>query len=111
MNKTDGSITQIVGFPGAFGDLFGAKQDFRDFAVRAAIHPRIESAERERQATAALRGKHVQWWSRWTVVQRSPQPARGVRTELEVAVELQFDRVGFGDDRRFLQPYAVLDAA
>ena len=87
LNQANGSIAQVVGFPGAFGNLFCAKQDFRDFAVRAAVHSRIKGAERERQATAALRGKHMQRWSRWTAVQGSPQPARGVRAKLEVAVE------------------------
>ena len=91
--------------------LSGAKQDFCDFAVGAAVHPRIEGTKRERQATAALRGKHMQRRSRWTVVQGSPQPPRCMRTEFEVAVEWKLDRIGFGDDRWFLQPHAVLDAA
>ena len=111
LNETNGSIAQVVGFPGAFGNLSGAKQDFRDFAVRTAVHSRIEGTKRERQATAALRGKHVQRRSGWTVVQGSPQPPRRVRTKLEVAVEWKLDRIGFGDDRWFLQPHAVLDAA
>ena len=38
------------------------------------------------QTTAALRGEHVQRWSRWTVVQGSPQPARGVRNTGEQAI-------------------------
>ena len=44
LNESNGSVTEIVGFPGAFGNLSGAKQDFRDFAVRTAVHPRIEGA-------------------------------------------------------------------
>ena len=111
LNETNGSVAQVVGFPGAFGNVSGAKQDFCDFAVRAAVHPRIEGAKRERQATAALRGKHVQRRSRRTVVQGSPQPSRRVRTEFEVAVEWKLDRIGFSDDWCFLQPHAVLDAA
>jgi hypothetical protein len=111
LNQTNGSITQVVGFPGAFGDLFGTKQDFGDFAVCTAIHPRIKRTKRERQATAALRGKHMQRWSRWTVVQCSPKPPCCVRTKFEVAVEWKFDRIGFGDDRWLPQPQAVLDAA
>ena len=55
LNQANGSIAQVVGFPGAFGNLSGAKQDFRDFAVRAAVYPRIERAKRERQATTTLR--------------------------------------------------------
>src|SRR5258708_6141014 len=101
LNQTNGSITQVVGFPGAFGNLSGAKQDFRDFAVGAAVHPRIKGAERERQATAALRGKHMQRRSRWTVVQGSPKPPCCVRTKFEVAVEWKLDRIGFGDDWHF----------
>ena len=111
LNQPNGSITQVVGFPGAFGDLSGAKQDFRDFAIGAAIHPRIEGAKRERQATPTLNGKHVQRRSRWTVVQRSPQPPRCVRTKFEVAVEWKFDRIGFGDEWWFLQPHAVFGTA
>jgi len=49
--------------------------------------------------------------SRRTVVQGSPQPTRGVRTELEVAVEWKFDRIGFGNDWWFLQPHTVFEAA
>ena len=98
LNEPNGSITQIVGFPGAFGNLSGAKQDCRDFAVRTAVHSRIEGTKRERQATAALRGIHVQRWSRGTVVQSSPQPSRCVRTKLEVTVEWKLNRIGFGDD-------------
>ena len=111
LSQANSSITQVVGFPGTFGNLSGAKQDFRDFAVRTAVHPRIESAKRERQATAALRGKHMQRRSRWTVVQGSPQPPCCMRTKFEVAIEWKFDRIGFSDDRWFLQPDAVLDAA
>ena len=55
LNQTYGSITQVVGFPGALGNLSGTKQDLRDFAVRTAVHPRIERAKRERQATTTLR--------------------------------------------------------
>ncbi len=111
LNQANGSIAQVVGFPGAFGDLSGAKKDFRDFAVSTAVHSRIEGAERERQTTAALRGKHVQRRSRWTVVQCPPQPARCVRTKLEITVEWKLDCIGFGDDRCFPEPHAVLDAA
>jgi hypothetical protein len=111
LNQTNGSIAQVVGFPGAFGNLSGAKQNFRDFAVGTAVHPRIERAKSERQATAALRGKHMQRRSRWTVVQGSPKPPCCVRTKLEVTVEWKLDRIGFGDNWGFLQPHAVLDAA
>ena len=52
--------------------LSGAKQDFRYFAVGTAVHSRIEGTKSERQATAALRRKHVQRRSGWTVVQGSP---------------------------------------
>ena len=55
LNQANGSIAQVVGFPGSFGDVLGTKQDFRDFAVRAAVHPRIERAKRERQAMTTLR--------------------------------------------------------
>src|ERR1700723_772334 len=111
LNQTNGSIAQVVGFPGAFGNLSGAKQNFRDFAVGTAVHPRIKRAKSERQATAALRGKHMQRRSRWTVVQGSPKPPCCVRTKFEVAVEWKLDRISFGDDWHFLQPYAVFDAA
>jgi hypothetical protein len=59
LNQTNGSIAQVVSFPGAFGNVFGSKQDFCDFAICTAVHTRIEGAKRERQATAALRGKYV----------------------------------------------------
>src|SRR5580692_10790609 len=86
LNQPNGSITQVVGFPGAFGNLSGAKQDFRDLAVRTAVHPRIKGTKRKRQATAALRGKHVQWRPGWTVVQSSPETPGCVRPKFEVAV-------------------------
>jgi hypothetical protein len=111
LNQTNGSITQVVGFPGAFGNLSGTKQAFRDFAVRAAIHPRIERAKCERQSTATLHGKYVQRRSRWTVVQRSPEPPRGMCTKFKVAIEWKLDRIGFGDDWCFPEPHAVFDAA
>ncbi len=99
LNETNGSITQVVGFPGAFWNLPAAKQDFRDFAVRTAVHSRIEGAKGERQATAALRGKHTQRWSRWTVVQSSPEPPRRVRAKFEVTVELKLNRRQRGTNR------------
>lgn len=111
LNESDRSVTQVVGFPGAFGKLCGTKQDLRDFAVSTAIHPRIERAERERQATAALRGKYMQRRSRWTVVQGSPKPPCCVRTKFKVAIEWKLNRIGFGDDRCFPEPHAVFDAA
>jgi hypothetical protein len=111
LDQTNGSIAQIMGFPRAFGYLSGAKQDFRDFAVRPVVHARIEGAKRKCQTTAALRRNCMQRRSGRTVVQGSPQPTRCVRTELEVAVERKFDRIGFGNDWWFLQPNTMLESA
>ena len=54
LNEANGPVAQVVGFPGAFGNLSGAKQDFRDFAVATAVHPPIERTKSERQPPATL---------------------------------------------------------
>jgi hypothetical protein len=48
LNESNGSVTKVVGFPGAFGNLSGAKQNFSYFAVGAAVDPRIEGSKCER---------------------------------------------------------------
>ena len=44
-------------------------------------------------------------------IETSPQAHTGCCSEIEVAVERQFDGVGSGDDRRFFEPNAMLYAA
>ena len=46
-----------------------------------------------------------------SAVEPSPQASTGSRSEFEVAVEWQFDGVGSGDNRRFLEPNTMLYAA
>ena len=40
----------------------------------------------------------------------TPQAAAGVGTEFEITIERNFDRVGVGHNRPFLQPDAMFDA-
>jgi hypothetical protein len=43
-HETNGPITQIVGFPGPFGDVIGAKQALGDRAIAVAFDAAIECA-------------------------------------------------------------------
>ena len=55
LNQANGPVAQIVGSPIVLGDTPGAEQDFCNFAVGAAVHPRIERAQGECEPPATLR--------------------------------------------------------
>ena len=64
LNQADRAVAQIMSFPGAFGNAFGAEQNLRDHAICAAVQPRVQRSERERQALSALRRELVEGWAR-----------------------------------------------
>ena len=43
-------------------------------------------------------------------IETSPQTPARIRPELEIPIEREFNSIAHGDDRRFLQPNAMLDA-
>jgi hypothetical protein len=96
-----------VRLPVAFGDASGAEQDFLYFPVGAAVGPRIERAQSEREPAPAMRGKRMQRRPRRPAIEGAPQPLACIRAEFKVRVERQFDRIGTGNDRRFLEPNAM----
>lgn len=110
LDQTNGPVAQIVGSPIALGNALRTVYDFRDFPVGGAIRPRVESAEREREPAAAMRGKRMQRLPRRPAIEGPPQTSACIHSKLEVAVERKFDRIGDGNDRRLLQPNAVLYA-
>ena len=44
LHKADGAVAQVMGFPGLFGDTFGAEQTLGDYAITVALTLRIERA-------------------------------------------------------------------
>ena len=110
VNQANGPVAQIVRSPVAFGNAPGAEQDLCNLAVGAAVHPRIERAQGERQSPAAMRGKRMQRLPQRAAIKGSPQSPTSVRTEFEVAIERKFDRVGNSNDWCFFQPNTVLHA-
>ena len=52
----------------------------------------------------------MQWRPRRPAIEGSPKASACIRAEFEIAVERKFDRIGNRNDRRFLQPNAVLKA-
>ena len=100
-----------MSFPGAFGNAFGAEQNFRNHAIRAAVQPRVQRTERERQSLSALRRELVERWARWTAVERAPKPASGIRACVEIVVKRQFDDVSCAGQRLLLQPKTMLGSA
>jgi hypothetical protein len=96
-----------VRLPVAFGDASGAEQDFRYFPVGAAVRPRIERAQSKREPAPAMRGKRMQRRPWRPAIEGSPQPPACIRAEFKVAIEQEFDGIGAGNDRRFLEPNAM----
>ena len=97
--------------PIALGNALGAEQDFCNFAIGAAVHARVERAQGERQPPASLRRERMQRRSLRPAIKGSPQAPACIRAELEVAVEGKFDSIGDCNNRRFLEPNAVLNPA
>ena len=44
---------------------------------------------------------------RGPAIEGSPQPPACIRAEFKVAIEREFDGIGAGNDRRFLEPNAM----
>jgi len=107
LNQANGPTAQIVGFPVAFGNASGAEQDFRYFPVGAAVRPGIERAQSKREPAPTIRGKRMQRRPWRPAIKGSPQPPASIRAEFKVAIEREFDCIGAGNDRRFLEPNAM----
>ena len=107
LDQANSPITQVVGSPVAFGNAPGAEQDFRYLPVGAAVRPCIERAQSKREPAPAMRGKRMQRRPWRPAIEGSPQPPASIRAEFKVAVEREFDGIGAGNDRRFLEPNAM----
>ena len=102
LDQADGLTAQVMRLPGALGNALRAEENLGDFAISRAGQAAVERTERHRQTASAVRGECVQGQPRRTAVEGPPEPPRRVRAKLEVAVEREFGRIGYGDDRRFL---------
>lgn len=107
LDQANGPIAQVVSLPVAFGNASGAEQDFCYFPVGTAVRARIERAQSKREPAPAMRGKRMQRRPRRPAIEGAPQPLACIRAEFKVRVERQFDRIGTGNDRRFLEPNAM----
>ena len=107
LDQANGPIAQVVRLPVAFGDASGAEQDFRYFPVGAAVRPRIERAQSKREPAPTMCGKRMQRRPRRPAIEGSPQAPACIRAKFKVAIEREFDCVGAGNDRRFLEPNAM----
>ena len=107
MDQTDGPIAQVVSLPVAPGNAPGTEQDFRYFPVGAAVRPGIERAQSKREPAPTMRGKRMQRWPWRPAIEGSPQPPARVRAKFKVTIEREFDGIGAGNDRRFLEPDAM----
>lgn len=97
--------------PVAFGNALGAEQYFCNFAIRAAVHARVERAQGERQSPASTLRERMQRRSWRPAIKGSPQAPACIRAEFEIAVKGKFDRIGNCNNRRFLEPNTVLNTA
>jgi hypothetical protein len=111
LDKADRAVTQVVGFPGPFGNTFGSEQNLGDHAIGVAIGSRIERAKRQGQSLPALRRQFVEGRARCAAVERTPEAARGMRPNVEVIVKWQFGGVRPTCHWRFAQPEPMLDPA
>jgi hypothetical protein len=107
LNQANGPIAQIVGSPVAFGNASGAEQNFRDFPVGAALHPRIKRSQGEREPPAAALRERMQRRPRRPAVKSSPQAPACIRAEFKVTIEREFDGITAGNDWRFFEPNAM----
>jgi hypothetical protein len=107
LDQTNGPIPQVVSLPVAFGNASGAEQDFRYFPIGAAVRPGIERTQSKRQPAPTMRGKRMQGRPWRPSIEGSPQPPARIRAEFKVTIEQEFDGIGAGNDRRFLEPNAM----
>jgi hypothetical protein len=99
-----------VGPPIAFADAPGVEQDLRDFPVAAALHPRIERAQGERQSPTAMHGKCMQRRPLRPAIKGAPQSPACIGAKFKIAVAWKFDGIVNGSDRHFFQPNTMLHA-
>ena len=59
LHKADGTVAQVMGLPGPFGDACGAKQALCNRAIAVAFDAAIERAQRERQSLSPLWGQFM----------------------------------------------------
>lgn len=107
LDQANGPIPQVVRLPVAFGNASGAEQDFRYFPVGAAVRPGIERAQCKREPVPTMRRKRMQRRPWRPAIKGSPQPPASIRAEFKIAIEREFDCIGAGNDRRFLEPNAM----
>src|SRR5438552_2473984 len=107
LDQANGPITQVVGFPVAFGNAPGAEQDFRYLPVGAAVRPCIERAQSKREPAPAMRGKRMQRRPWRPAIEGSPQAPACIRAKFKVTIEREFDCIGAGNDGRLLEPNAM----
>jgi hypothetical protein len=104
-------IPQFVGWPFPLGNALGGQQHFGDFAIGSAVGACIRRPQGKCYSPPAICRNRVRRRALRPAIEPFPQANTGTRPEFEVAVEWQFDGVGSGDDRRFLEPNTMLYAA
>jgi hypothetical protein len=109
LHETNGPIAPIVGFPGSFGDGLGAKQALGDRAIAVAFDAAIERAQCLGQSLSTLWGQFMKGGTGGAPVERAPESARGMDTNLAVIVEGQLGCVARACDMRLSQPQPMLD--
>jgi hypothetical protein len=80
LHETNGPIAQIVGFPGPFGDVLGAKQALGERAIAIAFDAAIERAHCQGQSLSTLWGQFIKGGTGGAPVERPPESARGMES-------------------------------
>jgi hypothetical protein len=111
LDKADRAVTQVVGFPGPFGNTFGSEQNLGDHAIGVAIGSRIERTQRQRQSLPMLQREFVECGACGAAVERTAEAARGMRPDIKGIVEWQFGGVKPVYHWRLAQPEPMLDPA
>jgi hypothetical protein len=111
LDKADRAVTQVVGFPGPFGNTFGSEQNLGDHTIGVAFDPGIERAQRQHQSLPALQREFVEGRAGGAIIERPPEATCGMRPDIEIIVEWQFGGVRPAYHWRLAQPQPMLDPA
>ena len=111
LHKTDSTIAEVVGFPGAFGNALGSEQNLGNRSIGIALGPRIERAEGQCQSLSALRRDFMESRTGSTPVKRTPETSRCMHADVEIIVEWQFGCIRLAVHRCVSQPKPMLDPA
>ena len=110
LDQADDPVTDVMRPPVPFGNAMSREQNLGDLAIRGAIRPGVQRAQRKREPPPAIGRKRMKRHSLRSAIEASPQASPRIESEFKVSVERKFNGICSSEDRRLFEPEAVLYA-